>query len=135
MGRPWIPEGGQFFGPLDEMATEVLIQGKDPKAALDDGGQEVQGRGRPVLRALTSPLALAAAGALGTRQGPRDRMVAGPAGLSPGAQLMTTVTADPAPAPRRPAAVLLERPAAAQLGQVLVRLGDGRCRSSSSSAC
>jgi arabinogalactan oligomer/maltooligosaccharide transport system substrate-binding protein len=33
--RPWIPEGGQFFGPLDEMATEVLIQGKDPKKALD----------------------------------------------------------------------------------------------------
>ena len=33
--RPWIPEGGQFFGPLDQMATEVLIQGKDPKAALD----------------------------------------------------------------------------------------------------
>lgn len=35
VGRPWIPEGGQFFGPLDKMATEVLIQGKDPKAALD----------------------------------------------------------------------------------------------------
>ena len=33
--RPWIPEGGQFFGPLDQMATEVLIQGKDPKASLD----------------------------------------------------------------------------------------------------
>ncbi|MGI5214320.1 extracellular solute-binding protein [Plantactinospora sp. CA-290183] len=35
VARPWIPEGGQFFGPLDQMATEVLIQGKDPKAALD----------------------------------------------------------------------------------------------------
>ncbi len=33
--RPWIPEGGQFFGPLDEMATQVLIQGADPKKALD----------------------------------------------------------------------------------------------------
>ena len=33
--RPWIPEGGQFFGPLDQMATEVLVQGKDPKASLD----------------------------------------------------------------------------------------------------
>ncbi|QGN45505.1 extracellular solute-binding protein [Micromonospora sp. WMMC415] len=35
IGRPWIPEAGQFFGPLDQMATEVLIQNKDPKAALD----------------------------------------------------------------------------------------------------
>lgn len=35
VARPWIPEGGQFFGPLDAMATEVLVQGKDPKAALD----------------------------------------------------------------------------------------------------
>ncbi|MFR9778187.1 extracellular solute-binding protein [Micromonospora sp. MS34] len=35
VARPWIPEGGQFFGPLDQMATEVLIQNKDPKAALD----------------------------------------------------------------------------------------------------
>jgi len=34
--RPWIPEGGQFFGPLDTMATEVLVQSKDPKASLDD---------------------------------------------------------------------------------------------------
>ena len=31
--RPWIPEGGLFFGPLDKMATEVLIQGKDPKTS------------------------------------------------------------------------------------------------------
>jgi arabinogalactan oligomer / maltooligosaccharide transport system substrate-binding protein len=36
VARPWIPEGGQFFGPLDEMATKVLIQGEDPQAALDD---------------------------------------------------------------------------------------------------
>jgi arabinogalactan oligomer / maltooligosaccharide transport system substrate-binding protein len=35
VARAWIPEGGQFFGPLDQMATEVLIQGKDPKASLD----------------------------------------------------------------------------------------------------
>ncbi|MEV1143122.1 extracellular solute-binding protein [Micromonospora sp. NPDC049799] len=35
VGRPWIPEAGQFFGPLDQMATEVLIQNKDPKASLD----------------------------------------------------------------------------------------------------
>jgi arabinogalactan oligomer / maltooligosaccharide transport system substrate-binding protein len=34
--RPWIPEGGQFFGPLDTMATEVLVQNKDAKASLDD---------------------------------------------------------------------------------------------------
>ena len=34
--RPWIPQGGQFFGPLDEMATEVLIQGADPQKSLDD---------------------------------------------------------------------------------------------------
>ena len=32
--RPWIPEGGLFFGPLDEMATKVLVQGKDPRASL-----------------------------------------------------------------------------------------------------
>lgn len=36
VARPWIPEGGQFFGPLDTMATEVLVQGGDPKAALDE---------------------------------------------------------------------------------------------------
>ncbi|HZN71366.1 MAG TPA: extracellular solute-binding protein [Micromonosporaceae bacterium] len=35
VARPWIPEGGQFFGPLDQMATEVLVQNKDPKASLD----------------------------------------------------------------------------------------------------
>ncbi len=35
VARPWIPEGGQFFGPLDEMAVEVLVQGQDPKKALD----------------------------------------------------------------------------------------------------
>jgi arabinogalactan oligomer/maltooligosaccharide transport system substrate-binding protein len=33
--RPWIPEGGLFFAPLDKMATEVLVQGKDVKASLD----------------------------------------------------------------------------------------------------
>ncbi len=35
VARPWIPEGGKFFGPLDKTATEVLVQGKDVKAALD----------------------------------------------------------------------------------------------------
>ena len=34
--RPWIPEGGLFFGPLDEMATKVLVQGKDPRASLTE---------------------------------------------------------------------------------------------------
>ena len=34
--RPWIPEGGLFFAPLDQMATEVLIQGKDAQGALDE---------------------------------------------------------------------------------------------------
>lgn len=33
--RPWIPEGGQFFAALDTMATEVLIQDKPVKGALD----------------------------------------------------------------------------------------------------
>jgi arabinogalactan oligomer/maltooligosaccharide transport system substrate-binding protein len=40
VARPWIPEGGQFFGPLDQMATEVLVQGKDPKASLDAVAQK-----------------------------------------------------------------------------------------------
>ena len=33
--RPWIPEGGLFFAPLDTMAAQVLIQGVDPQKALD----------------------------------------------------------------------------------------------------
>ena len=33
--RPWIPEGGQFFAALDTMATQVMVQGMDPKKALD----------------------------------------------------------------------------------------------------
>ena len=33
--RPWIPEGGLFFAPLDEMATEVLVQGADVEESLD----------------------------------------------------------------------------------------------------
>ncbi|GAA4926476.1 extracellular solute-binding protein [Actinoplanes utahensis] len=40
VSRPWIPEGGQFFGPLDQLATEVLVQNKDPKAALDAVAQK-----------------------------------------------------------------------------------------------
>jgi arabinogalactan oligomer/maltooligosaccharide transport system substrate-binding protein len=34
--RPWIPEGGLFFAPLDKLATEVLIQGKNVKKSLDE---------------------------------------------------------------------------------------------------
>jgi len=36
VARPWIPEGGQFFGPLDEMATKVLIQNADVQKSLDE---------------------------------------------------------------------------------------------------
>lgn len=35
VARPWIPEGGLFFGPLDEMATKVLVQGAPVDATLD----------------------------------------------------------------------------------------------------
>jgi len=35
VARPWIPEGGQFFAPLDQMAVETMVQGAAPKAALD----------------------------------------------------------------------------------------------------
>lgn len=34
--RPWIPEGGLFFTPLDAMATKVLISGDDVEETLDD---------------------------------------------------------------------------------------------------
>lgn len=34
--RPWIPEGGLFFTPLDKMAVKVLIKGADPRKALDE---------------------------------------------------------------------------------------------------
>lgn len=33
--RAWIPEGGKLFGPLDEAATKILVQGADAKATLD----------------------------------------------------------------------------------------------------
>ena len=36
VARPWIPEGGQFFGPLDLMATQCLIEGVDAQTALDE---------------------------------------------------------------------------------------------------
>lgn len=36
VARPWIPEGGLFFAPLDEMATRVLVQGADVSKTLDD---------------------------------------------------------------------------------------------------
>lgn len=42
VARPWIPEGGQFFGPLDKMATEVLIQGADVRKALDEVAKTYQ---------------------------------------------------------------------------------------------
>ncbi len=35
VARPWIPEGGQFFAALDTMAVETMVQGQDPKKALD----------------------------------------------------------------------------------------------------
>jgi arabinogalactan oligomer/maltooligosaccharide transport system substrate-binding protein len=38
--RPWIPEGGLFFGPLDEMATKVMVQGQDPQTALDETAKQ-----------------------------------------------------------------------------------------------
>jgi arabinogalactan oligomer/maltooligosaccharide transport system substrate-binding protein len=36
VARPWIPEGGQFFGPLDTMATQCLVEGVDAQQALDE---------------------------------------------------------------------------------------------------
>jgi arabinogalactan oligomer/maltooligosaccharide transport system substrate-binding protein len=35
VARSWIPQGGQLFGPLDEAATKIMVQGQDPKATLD----------------------------------------------------------------------------------------------------
>ena len=34
--RAWIPEGGKLFGPLDEAATAILVQGDDAQKALDE---------------------------------------------------------------------------------------------------
>ena len=34
--RAWIPEGGKLFGPLDEAATKILVQGADAQTALDE---------------------------------------------------------------------------------------------------
>jgi len=45
--RPWIPEGGQFFGPLDTMATQTLIEGVDPKTALDEVAEKYKAEGVP----------------------------------------------------------------------------------------
>jgi arabinogalactan oligomer/maltooligosaccharide transport system substrate-binding protein len=42
VARPWIPEGGLFFAPLDEMATKVMIQGVDPQKALDEAAETFQ---------------------------------------------------------------------------------------------
>ncbi len=40
--RPWIPQGGQFFGALDEMAIKVLVQGADPAKALAEVAKKYQ---------------------------------------------------------------------------------------------
>ncbi|TNM41174.1 extracellular solute-binding protein [Nocardioides albidus] len=40
VARPWIPEGGLFFGPLDDMATRVLVQGADVSATLDKTAEQ-----------------------------------------------------------------------------------------------
>lgn len=37
--RPWIPEGGLFFAPLDTMATQVMIQGVSPQKAMDEAAK------------------------------------------------------------------------------------------------
>lgn len=39
VARPWIPEGGLFFAPLDEMATKVLIQGADVQKSMDEAAK------------------------------------------------------------------------------------------------
>lgn len=36
VARPWIPEGGLFFAPLDEMATRVLVKNEDVSTVLDE---------------------------------------------------------------------------------------------------
>ena len=61
VARPWIPEGGQFFGPLDTMATEVLVQGKDAKASLDEVAQKYKAEVVPSLRLLTATSGVAVA--------------------------------------------------------------------------
>ncbi len=38
--RAWVPEGGKLFGPLDEAATKLLVQGADAKATLDAVAQK-----------------------------------------------------------------------------------------------
>lgn len=35
VARPWIPQGGLFFAPLDEMATRVLVKDEDVSKVLD----------------------------------------------------------------------------------------------------
>lgn len=40
VARPWIPEGGLFFAPLDEMATEVLIQDADVQKSMDEAAKK-----------------------------------------------------------------------------------------------
>ena len=33
--RAWVPEGGKLFGPLDEAATKIYVQGVAAKDAMD----------------------------------------------------------------------------------------------------
>ena len=40
--RAWIPEGGKLFGPLDNMATAVIVQGADVKASLDAAANKLK---------------------------------------------------------------------------------------------
>ena len=96
--RPWIPEGGQFFAPLDEMATEVLDPGHGPVAARPrQGRQDLQERSGPRLLArLIAPV--------------RGRL----ARAAPGLAL-----------PHRPPPELGSEEHAQELRQALVRLGDG----------
>jgi arabinogalactan oligomer / maltooligosaccharide transport system substrate-binding protein len=47
VARPWIPEGGQFFTALDEMAVEVMVQNQDPKKALDKAAKTYKAEAVP----------------------------------------------------------------------------------------
>lgn len=40
VARPWIPEGGLFFAPLDEMATRVLVKDEDAAKVLDQTAEK-----------------------------------------------------------------------------------------------
>ncbi|WP_257956207.1 hypothetical protein [Nocardioides sp. B-3] len=38
--RPWIPEGGLFFTPLDKMTTKIPVGKADVKKTLDEAAAE-----------------------------------------------------------------------------------------------